>query len=1265
MPDELFRQLAIKTSTAKLTPEVLLEIMEVFYGADAVRASVSTELTEPFTLADGDTLGLLMDERDVVTVRFRESDFGQITQAKADEVAAVITRDLRRHRNTGFAVSVKDPITGLNKVRIYSGSLGLSSSVRVTGGRGQLGLQFPTRLTTYNAAVSSLDGYNWVVSSPAAGTNRVTLNNPSGTSKVDLSSVHIGDYVVFEAANSTVPKGVYQVLDMGVSFSGSTLVQFFDIAASAPNHTFLQLSNQELTFFRPTRSTIHQAQRTVIVAQTQPQGLDIVIPATTQTVGRTVKTGAYLHDRQPLNVSNIRRIGNTVKVTTNGAHGLKAGDQILVEEAFGGTAAPALTVGNPGTTGNPGTSDASLATIWTQTRRPDGQGRHQHNAITLADGRVLLSGGYFKAGSTDTAMSSCALFRISNTSTLADGSKQYTYHWDSAASLSAPRNRHAASLLDDGRVLVTGGFNGSVYLDSSEIYTPNSGSGSWAAGPIMVNKRMNHQQVTLNDGRVLVCGGAKNETVALRECELYDPVANTFSSTGNMLEVRADHQAVKLSDGRVLVCGGRPLALPHPDDSFTLAHWKIDEASGTTVADTTGIYPLTAVNTPTIIDGKIDRARDFGVANSHLTGAGDSAAGAALAGEWTISAWFKGGSGVILSYGAGTTPMVQVENLTGNLIKWTWGSSNGTTTPLSGWTGFWNHVAVVARSNGTNSSIEVYLNGSLKQTFTGITAPAGVTGTWYIGRSVSGPSTHGGYIDDVCVSKKARSAAEIFQVYRLGQGAVGTNEGLLPAANGVLHSSCEIFNPSTGTWSRTGSMTFARMGHRAVALPDGRVLVFGGTGYRDGTGDAEALIADAEIWDPATGCWYPVGRLGTPRSNPGGLYIASKKKVLVAGGATRAEYFDVPTATWRYAPAGPTSVSGYERLAAVDGEKAILVGGQVSSVDSTPTQAWLFQPGEDVYALGGLNGSFTVAEVIDAQNFTYQTPDRPGLTTNQNSSVTIKPMGAVAAGKDVGPFLLDQFDGVAVTGIEAEITMDLHEGQQYGTLEVSDASSFPDEEGWLVIGFGTGNSVHPVRYLGKLSNTSLILDYSFKFPKSNLVTGFSVSSATRASGITTLTLALPAGSSDHGVVVGQKVYFKSTSSSFSYGYKTVTARTATTISFVDPGPDITTADPGSIVVKAPKVTLLKQKGLYVPKNPEQIGAAYITASSAGRKAAIQAVKDSVAAGLQTDIQILYPSDRGLAGEGLPVAGQSRLSDKVVVWGGDNLQKELAEARGEE
>ncbi|CAF1683275.1 unnamed protein product, partial [Adineta ricciae] len=120
--------------------------------------------------------------------------------------------------------------------------------------------------------------------------------------------------------------------------------------------------------------------------------------------------------------------------------------------------------------------------------------------------------------------------------------------WKSTGNMAVARYGHTASILSNGKVLITGGYNGG-YLNSAELYDPSTGN--WTTTRTMSVARYGHTASILSNGKVLVTGGGY-----LNSAELYDPSTGNWTTTGTMSVARYGHTASLLSNGKVLVTGG-------------------------------------------------------------------------------------------------------------------------------------------------------------------------------------------------------------------------------------------------------------------------------------------------------------------------------------------------------------------------------------------------------------------------------------------------------------------------------------------------------------------------------------------------------------------------------------------------------------------------------------------------------------------------------------------------------------------------------------
>jgi WD40 repeat protein len=142
------------------------------------------------------------------------------------------------------------------------------------------------------------------------------------------------------------------------------------------------------------------------------------------------------------------------------------------------------------------------------------------------------------------------------------------------------REWHTATLLPDGRVLVTGGDDTFNVYSTAELYDP--AKGTWTATGSLGHARRAHTANLLPDGKVLAVGGQDASSTTTASSELYDPITGTWTATGPLGAARDVHTATLLPNGKVLVAAGFSF---NPDTWFSSAE-LYDSAPG----------PITLVN---------------------------------------------------------------------------------------------------------------------------------------------------------------------------------------------------------------------------------------------------------------------------------------------------------------------------------------------------------------------------------------------------------------------------------------------------------------------------------------------------------------------------------------------------------------------------------------------------------------------------------------------------------------------------------------------
>jgi len=304
-----------------------------------------------------------------------------------------------------------------------------------------------------------------------------------------------------------------------------------------------------------------------------------------------------------------------------------------------------------------------------------------------------------------------------------------TGSWASTPSMVDVRMYHTATLLQNGKVLVAGGYTPGGNRSSAEIYDPTAGT--WTATGSMSVKRSSHTATLLPNGKVLIAGGWDGTSGVVASAEIYDPATGIWSMAGSMGSVRENHTATLLPNGKVLIAGG----------------------------GSSGAFNATAE----IYDPS--------------------------SGIWTA---------------------------TGNMST---DRSNHTATLLQ------SGKVLVTGGVGSSTASTFLSSSEIYDPLTGNWTPTGALGT----------------------ERQTHTAS------LLPSGKVLVAAGYNPAgAFGTPLASSEIYDPSTGIWTATGSLLGERRNHKAVVLSNGRVLVVGGAKQSI---SVSIELATAEIYNPSTGTW--------------------------------------------------------------------------------------------------------------------------------------------------------------------------------------------------------------------------------------------------------------------------------------------------------------------------------------------------------------------------------------------------------------------------
>lgn len=273
----LRRYVPILAYQPKQVKAVIDQLLDIFFFKESTTALVESTQFEPFFLKNDWELEYTVDATSSERILFKADDFTDISNATADEIAAVINRQAK----FSFATAFENRITKRRFVKIFTKTIGSKGSIEVTGGRVDIPLQFQGIVI----GAGSGDTTEWIITK-IGDTTRFQYN---GGSPIALDLVRLGDNVIIDIPNNS---GTFKIINLNLT---ENYFEFNNLFSTPGTFNHGTNPNYFVRFVRPERSVVYTRNNRSVVWEVSPGEIIIEMPATPPVVRRELKGSAHLN----------------------------------------------------------------------------------------------------------------------------------------------------------------------------------------------------------------------------------------------------------------------------------------------------------------------------------------------------------------------------------------------------------------------------------------------------------------------------------------------------------------------------------------------------------------------------------------------------------------------------------------------------------------------------------------------------------------------------------------------------------------------------------------------------------------------------------------------------------------------------------------------------------------------------------------------------------------------------------------------------------